>query len=115
LIKRTALRSTAPPRVATLPRKVNDDVFQQGDQIGRIFPCREIFYFGSCMRSTKVAQSFWVTLHHCNSLVAILTKKLLWQPTFWAIFSQTRLVALFSSQVFQVGLRWEKCRACQIR
>jgi hypothetical protein len=50
--------------------------WEQGDQIGRIFACWEIVYFGSCLKSIFFGGG--ATLYHYYSFVSIMTKKLVW-------------------------------------
>jgi hypothetical protein len=64
----------------------------QGDQIGRIFACLALAYFGHFLKITEVTKLFCPLLHG-KIYVFILTKK--WdRATFWATFTQTHLVTL---------------------
>jgi hypothetical protein len=70
----------------------------KGDQIGRIYAQWAIVYFGQCFENYWSGANFWATLFHGTSYVLIMTKN--GWATFWATFSQTRLVTLSPFQRF---------------
>jgi hypothetical protein len=66
----------------------------QGYQIGPIFAQWVIVYFGHQLENYRSSAHFWATFFHGTSYTYVLILTKIGWASFWATFSQIRLVSL---------------------
>jgi hypothetical protein len=65
----------------------------QGDQIGQIFACWAIVYFGHCFANTEVAQNFGPLVFTMPVIYLVNLTKMGW-TAFWGTLKKSHLITL---------------------